>query len=177
MTSPPRWGLALLTPPERLIRAVGSTLDALMNKSALISVFASLSSLFVAAGCDGTSERMCQMSAEPQPASGFCAPARIASGMPLRLQIREQCGGCIKQATRCEVAVSGSSIKLRLLGQTCTLPPDVNCPAICSVSAFDCAVPPLVAGTYRVSAEAGVPDEVMMVAESTTTTTSCTAMP
>lgn len=126
------------------------------------------------AGCGNPDGRTCQTSSDPQPAAGFCAPARVASGMPLRLQIREQCGGCTQQATRCEVVVNANQIKLRLLGQTCTLDPGTACPAICSVTAFDCAVPALTAGTYRVSAEANVPMEMMMVAESTTTTTSCT---
>lgn len=97
--------------------------------------------------------------------------------MPLRLQIREQCGGCTQQATRCEAVVNGNNITLRLLGQTCTLGPGTACPAICSVSAFECAVPALAAGTYRVAAEGGALTDMMMVAESTTTTTSCTSPP
>lgn len=147
-----------------------------MNSRALVAASALVVSLLLAA-CGSPGDRTCQTSSDAQPAAGFCAPPRVASGMPLRLQIREQCGGCTQQATRCEVVVNANNIKLRLLGQTCTLDPGTACPAICSVTAFECAVPALAAGTYRVSAEAGVSTDVMMVAESTTTTTSCTTTP
>ena len=147
-----------------------------MNRRALVAV----SALFVSsllAGCGNPGDRTCQTSSEAQAAAGFCAPPRVASGMPLRLQIREQCGGCTQQATRCEAVLNANRITLRLLGQTCTLAPGSACPAICSVSAFECAIPPLAAGTYHVVSEAGVPTDMMMVAESTTTTTSCTTTP
>lgn len=146
-----------------------------MNSRALAAAVLWVSSLL--AGCGSPGGLTCQASSAPQAVAGFCAPSRVASGMPLRLQIREQCGGCTQQGTRCEVVVNANRITLRLLGQTCTLAPDTACPAICSVTAFDCAVPALAAGTYGVTAEAGTFTEMMMVAESTATTTSCTTTP
>ena len=117
---------------------------------------------------------ICTDSATPQAVGTFCAPATIAAGQALRLQLREQCGGCTQRATRCEVVVQGLELKLRLLGQSCTLPPDYACAAICAINTFDCSVPPLAAGTYRVTAESGTAAAVMMTADPTVSATSCT---
>jgi hypothetical protein len=131
--------------------------------------------LVVYAGCGGTSDTpVCTASTTPQAATDFCAPASIASGQVLRLQLREQCGGCTQRATRCAVVVQGQEIKLQLLGETCTLPPGTACPAICSVNSVDCAVPALAAGTYRVSSAAGTSVVSTMVADPTVSATSCT---
>lgn len=131
--------------------------------------------LSLAAGCGGdNAQPICTASSTAQAATDFCAPTSIASGQTLRLQIREQCGGCTQRATRCEVAVQGQEVKLRLLGETCILPPNSACPAICAISTFDCMVPPLAAGTYRVTTEAGSPTVVMMTASTTVSATSCT---
>lgn len=134
-----------------------------------------VASLLITAACGGEGPRTpaCQSSSEPLIASGFCAPPSIAANQPLRLQIQEQCGGCQKRADRCEVQVQGQEITLRLLGQTCTLPPNTGCPAICSVNIFDCTVPALAPGTYRVSAQAGVATPVMMTASPALSATSC----
>ena len=127
------------------------------------------------AGCGGTGGTpVCTDSTTPQAAADFCAPTTIASGQPLRLQLREQCGGCTHQASRCEVVVQGQEVKLRLMGKTCTLPPDTACPAICAVSTFDCTVPALTAGIYHVSTEAGVATVNTMTADPTVSATSCT---
>jgi hypothetical protein len=129
----------------------------------------------LAAGCGGAPAMpVCLDSTTPQAVGAFCAPAAIAAGQALRLQLREQCGGCTQRATRCEAVVQGQEVKLRLLGQSCTLPPDYACAAICAISTFDCAVPPLAAGTYRVSAESGSAAAVMMTADPTISATSCT---
>jgi hypothetical protein len=127
------------------------------------------------AGCGGSDGTpMCQASATPQAAAAFCAPARIAAGQQLTLQIQEQCGGCTQKADHCDVQVSGQSIKLGLLGQTCTLSPSYACPAICSVNTFTCTVPPLAAGTYQVSTEAGTAMVVSMIADPMISATACT---
>lgn len=127
------------------------------------------------AGCDGSSSvPVCQQSPDPHLAVAFCAPARIAAGQPLRLQIREQCGTCTRRATRCEVAVEGLNLKLRLLGETCTLPAGAACPELCATNLFDCTVPALAANTYRVFAEAGAAMVVMMTADPAVSATACT---
>lgn len=134
-----------------------------------------LSLLPFLASCGGdTGMPMCQLSAVPQAASAFCAPTRIAANQPLRLQIREQCGGCTQHATRCEVAVQGTDVKLSLVGEVCTLPPQYACATICSVSTFDCNVPALMPGTYRVFTPAGTPMMVMMTTDVTISATACT---
>lgn len=117
---------------------------------------------------------ICTDSLTPQTVGQFCAPTTIAAGQALRLQVREQCGGCTQSATRCEAVVQGLELKLRLLGQSCTLPPNYACPAICAINTFDCSVPPLAAGTYRVTAESGSAAAVMMTADPTVSATSCT---
>lgn len=127
------------------------------------------------AACGGSPGMpICTDSLSPQAVGQFCAPASIAAGQALRLQIREQCGGCTQRATRCEAVVQGLELKLRLLGQSCTLPPDYACAAICAINTFDCNVPPLAAGTYRVTAESGTAPAVMMTADPTVSATSCT---
>lgn len=136
---------------------------------------ASLTFLSFFAGCGGGSGTpVCMDSATPQTASAYCAPGRIAAGKELRLQIREQCGGCLQQAARCEAVVSGMNVTLRLLGKTCTLPPDTNCPAICAIGTFDCVVPALASGTYMVSVE-GSPaaGTLAMMADPSVSTTTC----
>lgn len=127
-------------------------------------------------GCGGAGSTpiSCQPSTTAQAVTDFCAPASIAAGQTLRLQVREQCGGCTQRATHCEVTLQGQELKLRLLGEFCTLPPDTACPAICAINTFDCSVPPLVAGTYRVTTEAGSSMAVMMTASTTVSATSCT---
>lgn len=127
-----------------------------------------------ACGGSGSEAPVCQRSDDPQLAVAFCAPAAIAANQPLRLQIQEQCGGCERRADRCEVQVQGQEIQLRLRGQTCTLPPNTACPTLCSVNTFDCTVPALAAGTYRVSAEAGAAMVVMMTANPALSATACT---
>ena len=126
--------------------------------------------------CGGTSTDtpMCSASTTPQFADKFCAPPNIAAGQVLRLQIREQCGGCMQRATHCDVVVQGQEIKLQLLGDTCVLPPTTACAAICAVNTFDCSVPALAAGTYRVTTPAGSTTVSMMTADTTTSATSCT---
>jgi len=127
------------------------------------------------AACGGSpTGPICIDSSTPQAVGQFCAPTTIAAGQALRLQIREQCGGCTQRATRCEAVVQGTELKLRLLGQACTLPPNYACAAICAISTFDCSVPPLAAGTYRVSAEASSAAAVMMTADPTVSATACT---
>ena len=127
------------------------------------------------AACGGTSDApMCSASTTPQAADKFCAPSHVAAGQALKLQISEQCGGCTKSATKCEVMVSGQDIKLQLMGNVCVLPPGAACPAICSVNTFDCAVPALAAGSYRVATPAGSTTVSMITADAITTTTSCT---
>ena len=140
-----------------------------LGSALAVSLFAAL------AGCGGgSSQPICLPSATAQAAMDFCAPASIAAGQTLRLQIREQCGGCTQRATHCEVVLQGQELKLRLLGDTCTLPPGTACPAICAINTFDCSVPPLAAGTYRVTTEAGSTMAVMMTASTTVSATSCT---
>jgi hypothetical protein len=125
--------------------------------------------------CGGTSDMpMCSDSTKPQAAAQFCAPSNIAAGQALKLQIREQCGGCTSRATKCEVVVTGMEIKLQLMGEVCVLPAQTACPAICSITTFDCAVPALAAGTYKVSTPAGSTTVSMMTADTTTSATSCT---
>lgn len=127
------------------------------------------------AACGGdSSQPICLPSSTAQAVSDLCAPTSIASGQTLRLQVREQCGGCTQRATRCEAAVQGQELKLRLVGESCTLPPGSACPAICAINTFDCSVPPLAAGTYRVSTENGTSAVVMMTASPTVSATSCT---
>jgi hypothetical protein len=135
---------------------------------------ASMVPLLASCGGDGGGTPICMTSTTPQEASTFCAPTRIAANQGLRLQIREQCGGCTQRATRCEVTVSGSDVKLSLLGDTCTLPGNYACPAICSVSTFDCNVPALAPGTYRVFTPAGTTTSVMMTTDIAVSATSCT---
>ncbi len=131
------------------------------------------------AACGGTSDPtpICSASPTPQAADKFCVPTSAAAGQPLKLQIREQCGGCMQRATKCEVVVSGMDVKLKLMGEVCELPADTACPAICSISTFDCAVPALAAGTYRVSTPVGSATVPMMVVDTTSTTTTCTVSP
>lgn len=146
------------------MRALGLTL----SLSLLVSSLSALPS-----GCGGSTAPMCQSTSDPQPAAEFCAPQRIAAGQALRLQLREQCGGCTRHAQRCEVAVSGTTVKLKLVGEVCTLPPTTACPAICSVTAFDCTVPALAAGTYQVSAEGSTAAAVAMIADPAISATAC----
>lgn len=115
----------------------------------------------------------CMASSTPQAAASFCAPPRIAANQPLRLQISEQCGGCTQRATQCQVSVLGTTIKLTLVGDMCTLPPDTACPAICSVSTFDCNVPALAPATYVVSTAAGTSTTSMMTADVAISATAC----
>lgn len=134
-----------------------------------------LASLLLAACGGGPQSPVCQASPTPLGAAAFCAPQRIAANQPLRLQLREQCGGCTSYADRCEVQVKGQDVTLRLLGQTCTLAPDTACPALCRVATFDCAVPALAPGTYRVVADApGSTTAVMMTTDLAISATACT---
>lgn len=129
----------------------------------------------LAGGCGGgTSAPMCTATMDAQAAAEFCAPAMIAANQELQLQLREQCGGCTKRAQSCAVTVTGQTVKLKLVGQVCTLPEDVACPAICSVSTFNCKVPALLPGTYRVSAEGSTMPETMMVTDERISATACT---
>lgn len=141
-----------------------------LSLSLVVSSFLALTS-----GCDGgTGSPLCQSSSDAQPAAEFCAPPRIAAGQALRLQLREQCGGCTRRTLRCEATVIGTAVKLKLVGEVCMLPPNQACPAICSVTAFDCAVPALNAGTYQVSAEGSATPTVTMIADAAISATSCT---
>lgn len=117
---------------------------------------------------------MCTATTDAQAATDFCAPARIAANQELQLQLREQCGGCTKRAQSCTVTVTGQSVKLKLVGQVCTLPQDAECPAICSVGTFSCKVPALPPGTYSVSAEGSTMPAAMMVADPVISATACT---
>jgi len=127
------------------------------------------------AGCGGTDDTpMCTASPTPQAAASFCAPTTAAAGQALRLQLREQCGGCTQHASRCDVVVQGQEVKLQLMGETCTLPPGTACSALCAVSTFDCAVPALAAGTYHVSSAAGTATVSTMTIDTTVSATSCT---
>jgi hypothetical protein len=141
-----------------------------------LSVAAALPLIVSLAACGGTSDTtpICSASPTPQTADKFCAPTNAAAGQALRLQIREGCGGCTHRATKCEVVVSGQDVKLQLLGEVCELPPNTACPAVCSISTFDCAVPALAAGTYRVSTPAGPTTVATMVLDTTTAATTCT---
>lgn len=134
---------------------------------------AALSLVTYLAGCGGTDAPLCQTSSTPQAVTDYCAPVRIAANQMLRLQVREQCGGCTQHATRCEVTVQGTDVKLSLLGETCMLAPNTACPAICSTSVVDCNVPALAAGTYRVSATAGTSTIRMMTTDNTISATAC----
>lgn len=135
----------------------------------------SASLLCLLAACGGSSgPPMCQPSMTPQAADSFCAPTRIAANQALRLQIREQCGGCMQSATRCEVTVTGGELKLTLLGNSCTLDPGTACPAICKISTLDCNVPALAPGTYRVTTPAGTSMSVMMTTDLAISATTCT---
>ena len=138
-----------------------------------LPVLAALAAALAACGGDN-SQPSCMQSGTAQAVSDLCAPTSIASGQTLRLQVREQCGGCTQRATRCEAVVQGQELKLRLLGESCTLPTGSACPAICAINTFDCSVPPLAAGTYRVSTENGTSTVVMMTASPTVSATSCT---
>lgn len=141
--------------------------------SLCLPVIAALAAALGACGGDN-SQPSCQPSSTAQAVAELCAPTSIASGQALRLQVREQCGGCTQRATRCEAVVQGQELKLRLLGESCTLPTGSACPAICAINTFDCSVPPLAAGTYRVSTENGTSTVVMMTASPTVSATSCT---
>ncbi len=156
-----------LLPAHRAHRAPGR-----FSRTAL-SFCLPLIAAFYACGGDN-SQPICQPSSTAQAVADLCAPTSIASGQTLRLQVREQCGGCTQRATRCEAVVQGQELKLRLLGESCTLPTGSACPAICAVNTFDCSVAPLAAGTYRVSTDSGTSTVVMMTASPTVSATSCT---
>lgn len=138
----------------------------------VLSLFLPLVAALAACGGD-SSQPICLPSNTAQAVSDFCAPTNIASGQALRLQIREQCGGCTQRSTHCEATLQGQELKLRLLGDSCTLPPGSACPAICAINTFDCSVPALAAGTYRVSTENGSSAAIMMTASPTTSATAC----
>lgn len=154
-----------LSPACRAQRAPGS-----LFRNALSFCLPLIAAL---AACGG-GQPICLPSSTAQAAGELCAPTSIASGQTLRLQVREQCGGCTQRATRCEAVVQGQELKLRLLGDSCTLPVGSACPAICEINTFDCSVAPLAAGTYRVSTENGTSAVVMMTASPTVSATSCT---
>jgi hypothetical protein len=147
----------------------------LRQDSRALSAALAASLLFLLSACGGSSgSPMCQASTTPQAAASFCAPTSIAANQALRLQIREQCGGCTQYATHCEVTVSGSALTLSLLGDSCTLDPASSCAAICKISTLDCNVPALSPGTYRVTTPSGTSMSVMMTADPTVSATACT---
>jgi hypothetical protein len=125
------------------------------------------------AGCGSTGTPMCQQSSTSQAINLFCAPTRVSAGKPLHLQLREQCGSCTQYADRCEVLVTGQSVKLRLLGQTCMLPPGYACATVCASNQITCTVPALPAGTYQVTADVGDPTVIMMTTDPVEPTTDC----
>lgn len=112
----------------------------------LLTAFAALA---VAAGCSG-GEVQCETGPVPAPGA-ICAPAAAPADTALTLRAREMCGGCAQYATSCEVTRDGNTLTVNMIGDNCTLPSNVDCPAICSVSEFACETPPLPAGTYTVT--------------------------
>src|SRR5688572_29173891 len=82
-----------------------------------------------------------------------CVPNRAKANAPITLRMEtEGCVACSGETSLpCEVSVSGSTITLGASVQRCELkrPPD-GCAAICQVPQFECTIPALAAGTYRV---------------------------
>jgi len=86
------------------------------------------------------------------PIAQFCVPDGGApAGTALTLMAMETCGGCDTSVSRCDVAVTGTTIALSLSGETCTLPPGTACTLACRISTFNCAVPALAPGQYTVT--------------------------
>ena len=112
----------------------------------------------------------------PGPApDALCAPADAPADTALTLRARDDCGGCLYQATGCTVTRSGSVLTLSMTGDVCTLPDDYACPAVCSIDEVSCQTEPLPAGTYTVQGlAAGTSSAAVTIEVGAGTDTDCT---
>lgn len=77
----------------------------------------------------------------------------MAAGQSLTIQLREQCGSACGMNTMftCTASVDGGVVTFAPTISECS-DPMAGCIAVCRISAVDCTVPALAAGTYTLSA-------------------------
>jgi hypothetical protein len=85
------------------------------------------------------------------PADLGCTPSTIPVGLPTTFELGQSCGSdCETRTERCDVTVTGSEVRLELVGTRCVSPEPIACPDICLSRVFACDVPALPAGRFTV---------------------------
>jgi hypothetical protein len=129
---------------------------------------AALVTVLVASGCGlGT-----QCTTTALAVSEVCADGgALAANTSLTVQVRERCGsGCGKNTMfSCTGVVDGGVITLAPTISEC-VDPNTACPAICRISAVDCSIPALAAGTYTLSGSGFASQQLVVSASATAST-------
>ncbi|MFT3711579.1 MAG: hypothetical protein QM817_28415 [Archangium sp.] len=124
-----------------------------------------LAVVFAASGC-GLAP---QCSTRALDVSEVCADGGVlAANTALTVQVRESCGSACGKNTMfaCNGVLSGSVITLAPTISEC-VDPMTACPAVCRISAVDCAIPALAAGTYTLSGTGFTSQQLVISASAT----------
>ena len=78
----------------------------------------------------------------------ICVPDLAVADVALTIEAQAGCTTCGETVSGCQVNRVGDKLEVALVGQTCTLPKNVACAAVCGIETVSCALPALPEGDY-----------------------------